>query len=137
MDHFLDNCKSLQKQGFQPPFATLRLNFSRTDKSTAKPMGVGCVHYYSTHFIKKLEKSLEPFFHKVQKTTKRAKKGQKGGFQLFQEKSGSVTFEPLLPSFGKILRAVSEKSRSGRTDTRTHTDKSDSIGLRFSTGDQK
>ena len=51
-------------------------DFSRTDKSIAKPMVVGCVHY-STHFIKKIGKSLEPFFHKVQKT---AEKGQKGRF---------------------------------------------------------
>ena len=38
-------------------------------------MAVGCVQHYSTHFIKKLGKSLEPFFHKIKKT---AKKGQKG-----------------------------------------------------------
>ena len=41
-------------------------------------MIVGCVQHYSTHFIKKIGKSLEPFFHKVQKTAKRANKGQKG-----------------------------------------------------------
>ena len=59
-------------------------DFSRTDKSTAKPMVVGCVQHYSTHYIKKIGKSLEPFFHKVQKTAKKgqqmAKKGQKGRF---------------------------------------------------------
>ena len=38
------------------------------------PMIVGCVQHYSTHFIKILEKSLEPISHNVQKT---AKKGQK------------------------------------------------------------
>ena len=36
-------------------------------------MVLDCVQHYSKHFIKKLEKSLETFFHKVQKT---AKKGQ-------------------------------------------------------------
>ena len=59
-------------------------DFSRTDKSTAKPMVVGCVQHYSTHFIKKLGKSLELFFHKVQKTAKRGKKGAKNvDFRLF------------------------------------------------------
>ena len=41
-------------------------------------MVVGCVQHYSTHYIKKIGKSLETFFHKVQKNEKRAKKGQKG-----------------------------------------------------------
>ena len=36
-------------------------------------MVVGCVQNYSTHFIKKLGKSFEPFSHKVKKN---AKKGQ-------------------------------------------------------------
>ena len=54
-------------------------DFSQTDKSTAKPMVVGCVQHYSTHFIKKIGKLLEPFFHKVQKTAKKGKKGQKRG----------------------------------------------------------
>ena len=58
-------------------FASLRLNFRRTEIATAKPMVVVRVQHYSTHFIKKLGKSLETFFHKVQKT---AKKGQKGRF---------------------------------------------------------
>ena len=40
-------------------------------------MVVGCVQHYSTHFIKKIGKSLEPFFHKVQKTAKKGKKGPK------------------------------------------------------------
>ena len=48
-------------------------NFSRTEILTAKPMVVGCVQHYSTHFIKQLGKSLEPFFHKVQKTGKNVK----------------------------------------------------------------
>ena len=57
-------------------FATLRLNFSRTEISTAKPMAVGCVQHYSTYFINKLGKSLEPFYPKnCQKGPKRAKKG--------------------------------------------------------------
>ena len=46
-------------------FSTWRLNFSRTEICTAKPMVAGCVEHYSTHVSKK---SLEPFFHKVQKT---------------------------------------------------------------------
>ena len=41
-------------------------------------MVVGCVEHYSTYFIKKIGKSLGPFFHKVQKNEKGAKKGQKG-----------------------------------------------------------
>ena len=41
-------------------------------------MVVGCVQHYSTDFLKKIGKSLEPFFHKVQKNEKRAKKGKKG-----------------------------------------------------------
>ena len=54
-------------------------DFSGTGKSTAKPMVVGCVQHYSTHFNKKLGKSLEPFFHKVQKTAKKGQKGEKRG----------------------------------------------------------
>ena len=53
------------------------LNFSRTDKYTAKPMAVGCVQYYSTHFVKKLGKSLESFFRKDQKTAKNGPKWPK------------------------------------------------------------
>ena len=41
-------------------------------------MAVSCVQHYSTHFIKKLGKSLEQFFHKVQKTAKNGQKGAKG-----------------------------------------------------------
>ena len=40
-------------------------------------MVVGCGKHYSTHYIKKIGKSLEPFFHKVQKTAKKGKKGPK------------------------------------------------------------
>ena len=80
MNRFLDNCKSLQKKGKKGKKGAKNADFSRTDKSTAKPMIVGCVQHYSTHFIKKIGKSLEPFFHKVKKLQKRAKKGQKGGF---------------------------------------------------------
>ena len=54
-------------------------NFSRTDICTANPMVVGCVQHYSTHFIKKLGKSLDPFFHKVQITAKKGLKGAKRG----------------------------------------------------------
>ena len=59
--------------------AFLGPNFSRTEICTANPMVVGCVQHYSTPFIKKLRKSLEPFFHKVQKTAKKAQKGPKRG----------------------------------------------------------
>ena len=48
-------------------FSTWRLNFSRTEICTAKPMIVSCVEHYTTHFSKKIGKSLEPFFHKVPK----------------------------------------------------------------------
>ena len=62
-----------QKSAFLGP------NFSRTEICTANPMVVGYVHY-STHFIKKLGKSSESFFHKVQKTAKKGQKRAKGGF---------------------------------------------------------
>ena len=52
-------------------------NSSRTEIFTAKPMIVGCVQHYSTHFVKKLGKSLESFFRKVQTTVKNGKNGQK------------------------------------------------------------
>ena len=51
--------------------AFLGPNFSRTEICTAKPMVVGCVEHYSTHFSKELGKLLESFFHKVQKTVKK------------------------------------------------------------------
>ena len=66
MNHFLDNCKSLQKRAQKGNKGANNADFSRTDKSTAKPMDVGCVQHYSTHFVKKLGKSLESFFRKVQ-----------------------------------------------------------------------
>ena len=47
MNRFLDNCKSLQKKSKK---GAKNADFSRTDKSTAKPM---VVQHYSTHFIKK------------------------------------------------------------------------------------
>ena len=40
-------------------------------------MVLGRIQHYSTHFIKKLGKSLELFFHQVQKSAKKGKKGQK------------------------------------------------------------
>ena len=53
-------------------------------------MVVGCVQHYSTHYIKKIGKSLEPFFHKVQTNEKKGKKGQqmgkKGDFSYFRKK---------------------------------------------------
>ena len=74
MNSFLDNGKSLQKRA-------KNADFSRTDKCTANPMSVGCVQHYSTHFIQKLGKSLELFFHKVQKTAKNGAKN--ADFRLF------------------------------------------------------
>ena len=55
-------------------------NSSRTELFTDKPMVVGCVQHYSTHFVKKLVKSLESFFRKVQKTAKIGNNGQKCRF---------------------------------------------------------
>ena len=78
----------------------------------------GCVKHYSTHFIKKLGKSLEPFFHKIQKTAKKGKKGPKRAKKVdfskisdFYKKNGHSTFKPLwmpnfMPSFRKILRDI-------------------------------
>ena len=81
MQKFTKKGKKGQKRGKK---GAKNAVFSRTDKSTAKPMVVGCVQHYSTHFIRKIGQSLEPFFHKLQKTVKkgqkRGKKGQKGGF---------------------------------------------------------
>ena len=54
MNRFCDNCKGLQKKGNKGQKGDKNADFSRTDKSTAKPMVVGCVQHYSTHFIKKL-----------------------------------------------------------------------------------
>ena len=67
------------KKGKKGKKGSKNADFSRTDKSTAKPMVVGCVQHYYTHYIKKIGKSLEPFFHKVQKTAKKCKKGRKNG----------------------------------------------------------
>ena len=80
MNRFWDNGKSLQKKGKK---GAKNADFSRTDKSTAKPKVVGCVQHYSTHFIKKIGKSLKPFFRKVQKNAKKSQNGKqkskKGG----------------------------------------------------------
>ena len=54
--------------------AFLGPNSSRTEIFTDKPMVVGCVQHYSTHFVIKLGKSLESFFRKVQKTAKNGNK---------------------------------------------------------------
>ena len=56
----------MAKKGKKGQKMVKNADFSRTDKSTANTMVVGCVQHYSTHFIKKIEKSLEPLFHKVQ-----------------------------------------------------------------------
>ena len=65
---------------FRPFFwvksAFLGPNSSRADIFTAKPMVLGCVQHYSTHFVKKLGKSLV-VFRKVQKPAKNGKKWQK------------------------------------------------------------
>ena len=78
--------------------AAKNVDCSRTDKSTAKPMVIGCVQNYSTHFIKKIGKSLEPFFHKVQKTAKKGKKGPKRSIlaksAIFIKKTASVRSSP-------------------------------------------
>ena len=89
-------------------------------------MAVGCVQHYSTHYIKKIGKSLEPFFHKVQKTEKKGQKGAKKGILAILGKEGCAMFEPVwmpnfMPNFRKILSAVSEKSRSRRTHAHTRT----------------
>ena len=68
----------MQKRAKKGKKGAKNADFSRTDKPTAKPMVVGCVQHYSTHFLNKIGKSLEPFFHKVQKTAKKGIKGQKG-----------------------------------------------------------
>ena len=95
-------------------------------------MVVGCVQHYSIHFINKLGKSLEPFFHKIPKNCKkgqkRAKKGPKRAILAKSAiciKNGYAMFEPLrwpnfIPSFRKILRAVFEKSCNGWTDGQTN-----------------
>ena len=59
-------------------------------------MVAGCVQHYSTHFIKKLGKSLEPFFHKVKKT---AKKGQNWAIKLVK----NADFHLFLPFFSFLV----------------------------------
>ena len=78
-ESFSYNCKSLQKIGILAIFSDLRLNFSQTEISTAKPMVVGGVQHYSTHFINKLGKSVEPFSHKVNKNANNGHKRQQIG----------------------------------------------------------
>ena len=48
-------------------------------------MGVCCVQHYSTYFIKKLGKSLTPFFHKVQQNAKKGQKGPKRAKKMGQK----------------------------------------------------
>ena len=85
-------------------------------------MVVGCVQHYSTHYIRKIGKSLEPFFHKVQKT---AKKGDFSKISNMYKKKGHAIFEPLrcrnfIPSFRKILeRFLSKALMDERTNERT------------------
>ena len=51
-------------------------------------MVVGCVQHYSTHFIKKLGKKLEPFFHKIQKNAKKGHNGDFSKINNFDKKQG-------------------------------------------------
>ena len=80
---FFRYCKKGEKRAKKGKQGAKNADFSRTEISTAKPMVVGCVQH-STHFIKQIGRSLETFFHKVQKNCKkgqkRANKGKKGGF---------------------------------------------------------
>ena len=62
MNRFLDNCKSLQIRAKKGKKGAKNADFSRTDKSTANPMVVGCVQHYSTHFIKKNSKIVRTVF---------------------------------------------------------------------------
>ena len=95
MNRFLDNCKSLKKRAKKGKKGAKNADFSRTDKSTAKPMVVGCVKHYSTHFIKTIGKTLEPFFHKVQKTAKkRAKKGDFSKISNMYKKTATLRPSP-------------------------------------------
>ena len=55
-------------------------------------MVAGCVQHYSTHFLKKIGKSLEPFFHKVQKTAKNGQKGAKRGILYILGKNNEPFF---------------------------------------------
>ena len=78
-----------------------------------------------------LENLLEPFYRNVPKTAILAKNGHFFA-RIFSQKKGSAIFLPLLslnfmPSFGKILGAVSEINCV--TDARTHgrTDKGEII----------
>ena len=91
-------------------FCHFLLNFSRTEICTAKPMVVGCVQH-STHFIKKLGKSLQPFFNKVKK-----KLPKKGDFSkisnLYKKKRPcyvrALRWPNFMPNFRKILRVFFE-----------------------------
>ena len=120
-------------------FGPFWLNFSRTDIFTAKPMLVGCVEHYSTHFINKLQHFIEPFFRNIEKSAFWVKNGDFDNFtnllplfgqkRILSKKNGHVTFKPLwwpnfLRNFRNFYRAVFEKARSIRTDAwmdgRTH-----------------
>ena len=86
----------MQKKGKK---GATNADFSRTDKSTAKPMVVGCVQHYSTHFIKKIGKLLEPFFHKVQKTAKDGTKAPKRGILAILGKRRLSDVSSLIDSY--------------------------------------
>ena len=62
MNRFWDNCKKMQKRAKKGKKGGKNADFSQTDKSTAKPMVVGCVQHYSTHFIKKNRKIVRAVF---------------------------------------------------------------------------
>ena len=109
-------------------FATLRLNFSRTNISTAKPMIVGCVQHYS-NILLNWENRQSCFFIKSKKLKKKGKKGpkrgKKGDFSYFRKKRATLRSSP----YGCLTSCqISEKSLErflrkaipdGRTNERT------------------
>ena len=87
-------------------------------------MFVGWVQHYFTHFVKKLGKSLERFFLKVNKNYFLTYLIQLVHAKTFYKKT-AVTIEPLwipnfTPNFKKFLGAVSDIIRSARMQARMH-----------------
>ena len=68
-------------------------------------MVIGCVQHYSTYFIKKLGKSLEPFVPKVKKLQKREKKGKKKG-NKWQKKGDFSKINNMYKKKPRYLRAL-------------------------------
>ena len=112
----------------------MRLNFSQTNIFTAKPMVVGCVQHYSTHFRNKFKISLEPFFinQKIMILAKSA---------IFTNKMATLRSSP----YGCLTSCqVREKSlerflRKAVAHARTHTDGQEQFyrSCRFTAGAQK